>query len=311
MKTMWLSLKYLSSLLSFAMIIIPTSPLYAAVPVRISIKFIVDVNGNRPATGNLNTDPEIQNEVTEGTRILQGAITEFNLDQVELVDLPNVSQWYTSDANNTNRDNLRTAATNNPALYLWRTNAINIYINGGPGAAVSAFPPNNNIILVNQGCGNTPSCILHELGHSLNLMHTHETCCTNGDECADTLPDNQNWTKDQIAQNNFGTTFANLTPAQQDQVNMTYNNVMSYHVDEPQRRLSPCQMNRISTQGYTDRNWLLTKIPVYVNNGYGGSSQTGSFSTPYKTFQGAWTPGGSRTGSWSLSRAITPRPSRS
>jgi len=259
----------------------------AQVGVKISIKFILDANGNRPATGNLNTDARIVSEVDQGTQILREVITEFGLNRVELVDVAGISQWYSVAATTANRDAIRNAAIANPASYLWRTDSLNIYINGGTGSAVSDFPPNNNIILMNQLCTNTPSCILHETSHSLNLLHTHEA----NDGCADTLPDNSSWTKDQLSQANFGQPFANLNATQQDQVNLTYNNIMSYHTDEAQRRISPCQMDRMSTQGYSDRNRLYVRIPVYVNGAFAGA-HNGSFANPYQTLQAALNAGG-------------------
>jgi hypothetical protein len=122
------------------------------------------------------------------------------------------------------------------------------------------------------------------MGHSLNLKHTHQFWT---DDCDDTIADDQNWTRDQIAQNNFGKVYANLTPAQQDQVDLVWTNVMSYHTTDPQVRLSPCQMKRASTQADSDRNWLLTTIPIYVDSGYTGIWESGRFTEPYKTLQGA------------------------
>ena len=260
---------------------------FAYVPVRVSIKWIVDSSGERPAFGNLNTDDEIENELEWADTILQDNFSEFRIDDIELVDLTGVSQWYNSDSNGTNRDDLRSAAQSDPSTYLWRTNAINIYITAGTGSAVSKFPPDNDIILMNQNCGNTPSCIMHELGHSLNLYHTHESCCTNQDECADTITDNKHWSKDEIAQVNFGDTYANLTSYQQSQVDMVFNNVMSYHTSEPQVLFSKCQLGRVSTQADSDRNWLLQRIPVYVDRFYTGGTENGRFPTPYKTVQTA------------------------
>ncbi|MBI5193117.1 MAG: hypothetical protein HZA08_06710 [Nitrospirae bacterium] len=269
----------------------------AAVPLRISVKFILDVNGNRPGFGNLNTDAEIWNEINQGDSILREVITEYGIDTIEFVDLSGLSQWYSADACG-QLGNLRNAAIASPATYHWRTDALNIYINGGTSSACSDFPPNNNMILMNQWCGNTPSCILHEMGHSFNLMHTHEPCCTNQDECTDTLTDNTGWTKDQIAQNNFGTTYANLNATQQDQVNMTFNNIMSYHTSEPQRRISPCQMDRMSSQGDTDRARLYTRMPIYVNRNapFAWWIQTGSFVFPYENLQNALNAGGLSNG---------------
>lgn len=264
----------------------------AQAPLRVSIKFILNASGNRPATGGLNTDEEINTELDEGNGILEENMTEFQLDVIEFVDLSGLSAYYSYGSNATDRDNLRTAAMNDPTTFHWRTDAVNIYINGGTGSAISRFPPDNDIILMNQNCGNTPSCILHELGHTMNLMHTHESCCTNQDECTDTIADNDAWTKDQVSQNNFGATYNNLSASQKRQVDLVWNNIMSYHTNEPQRLLTPCQMNRVSTQNYADRNTHLGKIPVYVNSGYSGATSNGAFTTPYKTLQDALNAGG-------------------
>lgn len=282
---------HIRSCVILMMILFLSQSAFAYVPVRISIKFILDASGNRPTAGNLNTNAEINSEVDWANIILRDNFSEYRLAELELIDLSGVSQWYNTTVGGnpgpTNRDNLRAAAIADPTTYHWRTDAINIYINGGPNSAISKFPPDNDIILMNQWCSNTPSCMLHELGHSLNLMHTHETCCTNQDLCADTISDNQTWTKDQLSQNNFGNVYASLTAAQQNQVDLVFNNVMSYHVSEPQLRLSTCQMGRESTQGDSDRAWLLSKSPVYVNSGYGGLFQTGRYVKPYKTFKKA------------------------
>lgn len=283
--------------IALALVLISTATEAAYVPVRVSIKFIVDSSGNRPTTGRLNTDDEITAEFNEGVAILRENMSEFTLVNIEggIVDLTGVSQWYTttvaSPNGGTNRDALRDAAIADPATYLWRDDAINIYINAGTSSAISDFPPTNNIILMNQGCINTPSCILHELGHSLHLYHTHETAGSDGgDECSDTITDNQSWSKDQVANNNYGCLYANCTIAQKAAVDLVYNDIMSYHADEPQRKISTCQKDRISTQGDSDRAWLLATQPVYVRSTYVGSPfflEFGRYDFPYNTVQEA------------------------
>ena len=46
-------------------------------------------------------------------------------------------------------------------------------------------------------------------------------------------------------------------------------------------------MDRESTQSYSDRSWLLSGLPVYVDSGYSGSTPSGAFTTPYKLIQQA------------------------
>ncbi|MBW8039345.1 MAG: hypothetical protein FVQ85_05045 [Planctomycetes bacterium] len=282
----WLFIYKKALFIAIAFMLIGQSALAATayVPVRISIKFILSSGGSRPASGNLNTDAEINAEFDWGNTILTDNLSELRLDLIEFVDLSGVSQHYSNDATNANRDALRDDAIADPTTYKWRTDAINIYINGGTGSAISDLPPDNDIILMNQWCGNTPSCVLHELGHSLNLLHTHQDGGADG--CSDTLEDNSSWTKNQIAINAYGKTYANCTAAEKNQVDLVFNNVMSYHAGEPQLRLSYCQMDRTSTQADSDRGWLLTREPVYVDSAYTGS-ESGRFPTPYKTLQSA------------------------
>jgi len=126
---------------------------FAYVPIRISIKWIVDATGSRSTTGNLNTDNEINAEVDAGNSILASNYSEFRLEVLDLYDLSGVSQYYSTNAttnNCVNVGNLRTDAVSNPAAYGWRSDAINIYINGGASSACSNFPPDNDIIFMNQ-----------------------------------------------------------------------------------------------------------------------------------------------------------------
>lgn len=262
----------------------------ADVPVRVSVKFIVDAGGNRPATGRFNTTAEVNAEADAGTDILRDMLSEHRIQITEIIDLPTtLSAWSTVTVNATNRDAIRAAAVASPTTWSWQTNAVNVYVTGGAGSAISKFPPTNDIILFGQGCGNSPSCLLHELGHSLNLNHTHQGGGADG--CTDTLLDDNTWTTtNQMAQANYGANYANLTAAQQNLVDQTWSNFMSYHTNPAQLRYSPCQKDRASTQGYSDRTWLLAKEPVYI-----GSCVVlcnGSFLLPWQTLQQALSAGG-------------------
>lgn len=93
-----------------------------------------------------------------------------------------------------------------------------------------------------------------------------------------------------MAQANYGTNYANLTAAQQNLVDQTWSNFMSYRTNPPQLRYSPCQKDRASTQGYSDRAWLLAKEPVYI--GSCGAGCSGTFTNPYQTLQQALSAGG-------------------
>jgi hypothetical protein len=270
-----------------------TCGISAGVPVRISVKFILNSSGNRAAAGDLNTDAEVAARIADATSMFKQNISELRLDNLEIVDVAGASSWYSAEPTTANRDGLRSAAMAAPTTYHWRSDAVNIYITGAPGAlagGIADFPPNNNIILLPQYVWD--NVIAHEVGHILSLYHTHETCCyANKDACDDTLSDSTSWTQDDIAMNNFsGLHYNQLNAVQQDLVNQTWFNVMSYHNGNTALRLSPCQMNRQSSQAYTDRSRFLTKTPVYVASGYVGT-QNGSFSQPFQTIQQAMNSG--------------------
>ena len=253
------------------------------VPVRVQFNFILNASGNRPSSGDLNTDEEVEAQVTRANQILAAWTSELRIHSLGIQEVSGASQYYLASANSTDRDNLRASAMADPSRYHWRNDAVNIYITAASDSAISKFPPDNDIILVCQSIFNTT--IMHELGHSLSLYHTHETCC-GGDGCDDTIEDNDRWDRDDIALNNFGQVYANLTSGQKYQVDMVWSNLMSYHNGDYRWMISNCQHDKMSAQAYSDRTWLLTKVPVYVDAAWGGS-QNGSFSQPYRTIQNA------------------------
>ena len=193
------------------------------VPIRLNIQWIVDANGNRPlgASNKLREDEQIEAEVDAGNEILRSTGSEFELQMVgggvrELTTAPGWSRAHmrlgictapvagavcdsdaVCDSSTDSGDGvcdqsagaalnaLLAAATADPASFNWDANAINIYVTAGQGSGVTYRPPNNRMILMNQDCGNAPSCILHEIGHNLNLYHTFEP----NDGCADTISD--------------------------------------------------------------------------------------------------------------------------
>ncbi len=255
------------------------------VPVRVSIKFILNGSGNRPASGSINTDAEVTAQFTRSSQIFSRFVSEIRLHEVEILDVSGASGFYNNDASEASRDAIRNAAIANPSTYFWRSSSVNIYITGSGASAIADFPPNNNVVIMCQGSYDTT--MAHELGHILNLLHTHETCCGGGDDCSDTLVDDDAWnSKDQISNNAYGLTYANCSVGQKFNVDMTYSNLMSYHDPDNRSMISPCQMDRQSTQVWDDRNYFLSKLPIYIQAGYGGA-QAGSFTQPYATVQGA------------------------
>lgn len=137
--------------------------------------------------------------------------------------------------------------------FLWRTNAVNIYINLGKGdGAVASFPPpdnrSNDVVFVGSRCFDpadrrtwAPAMLTHEMGHYFSLPHpngTIESCCvpsciTDGDLIEDTLPDAPCFTLDQLSTYRYGAVFSGVNAVKQDSLlNMFWNNMCYLHPDQ-------------------------------------------------------------------------------
>jgi hypothetical protein len=273
---------------------------HAAVPVRLSVKFILDAQGNRgTAAGNLVLDQDVQDQVDRANEVLLGMESEFRVELLEIVDLPDHEYHHADDvtdslANIYNNAFLLHAA--NPLMpdrraeYAWRDDAINLYITGDADGSGAAYLPGRNHIAV-MGQGANATTLAHEIGHNLDLLHTFEG---GGDGCSDTLIDRNPrqqtgsfWGKDEIANENFGINYASLDATQQRQVDEVFSDVMSYHDSNNRSFLSGCQMGRKSAQAWDDRDWLVTRRPVYVDPAAGAGGNSGSWPNPYATLDEA------------------------
>lgn len=256
----------------------------ANIPFRVSVKFIVDANGHFPQTGDFSSIADVNEQEETGNLILMNMLSEMRMEVIEIIDLPkSLSEYHTLEVSEGNIAAIRSLAMASPTTWSWRTNAVNVYVTAGAGSAIAYYPPKNDTVLMGQGIFNTT--LVHELGHSLHLKHTHDS-----DSCSDTLPDNKDWnSKDDMANNSFGKNYALLTATQQAQVDMTWTNIMSYH--QPRSVLSPCQKDRVSMTASIDASWLLTKTPFYVhpvnsyNICYFSQTCNGTFAFPFASLQ--------------------------
>jgi hypothetical protein len=230
---------------------------------RVSVKFILDANGNRPSSGAINTDQDVTNYITYGNWVLAQMGRGYQLDLLPILEVENAARWSDiaafgdgdDDDNNSDINELETEVKQNKSKFHFRDDAINIYVvfgsSQGSCSCDRTFAKERDIIVVSQGI-NPDWVILHEIGHYLGLPHTHDgqrfenengNTCNMTDSCDcfrkiagddgidDTLPDNDCWdTFNQIASANFPAFPSNpLNPAQTLLVNNTLSNIMSYH----------------------------------------------------------------------------------
>jgi hypothetical protein len=203
----------------------------AQLKVRVSVKVVLDLLGNRPAGGNLSTDEGIRNSITNANRKLAGFGRGYQMNLIEIRDLPfhaELELMTECDA----VGSIKAGIKNDPASYLWVPDAMNIYVNAGiSGHGCSGGYADPIVMLYTDNIG------LHEPGHFFHVCHTQGCGCAWCDTCPlvqddgidDTLWDRACWSQDEIALYNYALPYAQLMPAQQILVSNTFNNVMSYH----------------------------------------------------------------------------------
>ena len=135
----------------------PTSA--QALRVRVSLKVILDANGERPTDGAYYQDVQFTESVRFANEILAGSGAGWRIELVEIVDLPGLSQWYSSMTCVEARRGIEAAAELEPELYAWRADAINIYVGGdlldcggvcSPVFDSLAVVPNHPIVINNS-----------------------------------------------------------------------------------------------------------------------------------------------------------------
>lgn len=257
-------------LLALLVLLAASLPLYAEIEVRLSVKFILHPNGTRPSAADgpisISNVVDFIAEVDHGNRALAFAARGFKLRAVEFLDIhPSAPSGQPADywfnlAARDERQTIETAALADTTTWRWHAGAINIYINNSSSGSCS-FIGNGSSISMGATIF-TQGTIVHEIGHFFNLSHTHagDPPCpgappyfvANGDNLVETINDHACLTdRDWLSQSNFnGRVFANLTPAEQAQVNSSWLNVMSYHVEE---RFLPDQMDRWTTNANNAR----------------------------------------------------------
>jgi len=258
----------------------------AHLSVRVSIKVILDENGKPPKDAE-----QIYAQIDRANFALALNGSELRVEVLEIIEITDPSgtdDWYT--LGRSQLESLREAAISNKAAFAWRDDAINVYVNLGnlnneddDGGGRALFPPENDIFILHKSISD--DAFIHELGHTFNLRHPFDD-----DGCDDTIIDDRNWkTKDTIALFNFSLPYddENLEQSKRDLVDMLFYNIMSLRSGNV---LTPCQMDRMSFQGYADRAWIYSKEPVYVIGSYTCPPFIlcdGSWSFPFSDLQSA------------------------
>lgn len=321
------------SILSTAamILVIAALPLHSraqgVINIRVSYKVILNpADGTRPILRGTTTvtDAHITTAINAMNALLQTYLRGYRIQLVGTItnvggmgDTTGPSRWYNTDFFNapdaiTLRNQMEAAAMSD-ARYAWNANALNIYINNGTAGGLCSIPGNGNIIIVGGGAANVGATQLHEIGHFFGLCHTQGCncgcgpcggcpssagCTTPGDDgMADTLPDLACWTQDQIARNSFGLPYAQLSPAQQSQVDNVFFNLMSYHgtccssIGGAQTRLTELQLDRwtdIASTNTGGRLGVCDGVTIFVQpNAVARPGFRGLSTNPWPTIQAA------------------------
>jgi hypothetical protein len=273
------------------------------ITVRLSYKIIRNpADGTLPvkSDGTQVSDNDIDTAVAGMNALSAAYFRGFRFQRVDPVsyigdkdDVTGPSQYFNFDfrggSNNTaTRDQMEAAAMAD-ARYAWNPNAINIYINQGTTGGYCSFPDEGrNIIIVGVVSASAGNTQLHEVGHYFNLAHTHS------DDLDSTLNDSPFWTQDQIASNNFGGRLYNqLSAAEQQQVDDTMLNLMSYHGTtggsavpagtSAQSRLTEQQLDRWTDAANGPRHSVCDGTTVFAQtrDDYGAGSSSSPFGSVY------------------------------
>ena len=260
-----LSLRW-SQLVFLAMLLVPD--VSADVEIRLSVKFIKDLNGNNPMPAptwesDISDPIKFEVEVAHGNAALARRRRGITMRVVEYLYIqPPVpggqaaDYWYNIDAR-ANAGTIEDAADLDPIAWKWNNTAVNIFVNNSRSGQCS-FPEQGKTISLGAGIGR--GTVIHELGHFFSLRHTHPLDNDgklenwgDGDGLPETLTDEAD---------------ASVTDAQAyhagqpaSLINDLVNNIMSYHNEN---ELLPIQMDLLSTSANTSRSSYVTAHTIFV-----------------------------------------------
>lgn len=166
--------------------LLASAPLRADIQVIVSVKAILDTNGNWPnnsstigTTGvNLNSEQAVRDNIalTNAQIAAKGYPFRLSLRDDTVYTLSGFSNaWFTGDARTAAfRDAVEAAATasaSSKTTWKWHDDAVNIYLNDSRSGYCSS--PGSSRRTITVGAGAYEELIMHEIGHFLSLAHTH------------------------------------------------------------------------------------------------------------------------------------------
>jgi hypothetical protein len=261
---------------------------------RVSVKIILDSNGNRPTATNqfnFSTPQRIRQEFDAYNQLLDSMGWGFRIDLTEVIELGGVSEWFSVDARDgVNRTQLEVQAKLHPIQYAYRPNALNVYINNSSsGVSGGHLPLIGDVIFA--GARGYWTLLLHEIGHGLGLCHTHgcdcnDNCTGISDNIGDTIGDSDTWsTRNQISIGNYSIVYTLLNGGQRRQVDDIWQNIMSYHGDDGTNllnRLTHDQWERIVDVSNAEKFNIASGRTIFVDRN-NGCFRPEDLAEPFKT----------------------------
>lgn len=276
------------------------------IQLRLSYKVILD-----PADGSLPqgfTDAAIDDSIDEMNAFLDSYGRGYRFvraDPIQRVgnvggfDRPNPSHYFGINMleEEGERGNMQADALQFPQPYQWNQNAVNIYINEANTGGTCARP-SEQLIVIGGFTSGAGWLQLHEIGHYFDLCHTQGCSCgccdaqqtgechtvPGSDGIADTLPDLACWEQDDIAQNSFGDDYLFLSPAQREQVDDVFLNIMSYHRSGCGQGAAVARLTELQLDRWSDTASFTRPVrdgrTFFVQAGAGGS-QNGRSTNPF------------------------------
>ena len=255
---------------------------------RVSVKVVLRSDGTRPPGGILTTDAGVESALAAANELIGRFGRGYQYRLTEIVDLPGHANLLDQDCQVAS-SNILAGVQTNAGSYVWRNNAINVYITRTSDTEGCAF---NGLLVLNFNTN--PKVFVHESGHFFGLDHTQGRGCRGcddptppglppgmcsifpgDDQISDTLPDLQCWFRNDIATNFFGRFYTNLLAAEKIRVDNTTSNIMSYR---PQFRdiLTSGQLDRMADTSNDTRRNVASGLTWFVDRDNRCTGRTGS-----------------------------------